>query len=322
MATGGTHDDGAGREPSIAELRAFVAVAEELHFRRAASRLGMAPPPLSQMIRRLERKVGAVLLERTPRSVVLTEAGSELLPRARDILIRMAEAQLAVGQAADHHARALRVGIMSNGFAELTGPILDVFRRAHPRVRIDLVDITSEPGAGVIHGEADVCLLRPPVPEQDDPRVRIEDVVMEPRAALLTRRHRLAEADRVSVADLADERWVATGPTLPAVRDFWAVADQRDGEPVRYDVEAWTVPDVIRGVGYQQNVITSFASITRFFRIPGVVAVPMPDVPPAPMSIATRPGDDRPAVTDFTSIARTVSAQMIDLVPGAFLASA
>lgn len=144
-----TTDRGHVREPTVAELRAFVAVAEELHFRRAAARLGMAPPPLSQTIRRLEDKVGSVLLERTPRTVRLTEAGEELLPRARDILQRMAEAQLAVrGARTLDHRGPFTVGIMSNGFAELTGPILQAFAQAHPRARLRLVEVTSEPARG------------------------------------------------------------------------------------------------------------------------------------------------------------------------------
>jgi len=306
----------------MTELAAFVAVAEERHFRSAARRLGTGPPPLSQTIRRLEAKVGAVLLERTPRSVELTAAGAELLPRARDILRRMAEAQMAVGGAAGQPARSLRVGIMSNGFAELTGPILEAFRRAHPRVRLEVVQTTSEPGAGVLDGHADVALTRPPIVAQDDPRLEMEAVVLEPRAALLPRRHRLAEAERVDVADLLDDPWIATGPTLPAVRDFWAAAAERDGEPVRYGVEAWSVPDVLYGVGYQHNVITSFASIVRFFSVPGVVTVPMPGAAAAPMSIASRRDDARPVVAEFKEVVRTISARMVDLVPGAVAAAA
>lgn len=321
MGTADTSDRGVPREPTVAELRAFVAVAEELHFRRAAARLGIAAPPLSQAIRRLEDKVGSVLLERTPRTVRLTQAGDELLPRARDILQRMAEAQLAVrGAGTLEHRGPFTVGIMSNGFAELTGPILEAFTRAHPRARLRLVEVTSEPGAGLPAGAVDVALMRPPVVDGDNPLIESEVVVLERRASLLPRRHRLSEAPAVSIMDLADDTFVATGP--PDIRDYWAAADARGGAPVRYGAEAWSVPDVLRGVGYLGDVITSFPSILRFFSVPGVAAVPLTDVAPAPMAMLSLRDDHRPIVEDFRRTVRSVSAAMIDLVPHATLARA
>lgn len=307
-------DRGHVREPTVAELRAFVAVAEELHFRRAAARLGMAAPPLSQTIRRLEDKVGSVLLERTPRTVRLTEAGEELLPRARDILQRMAEAQLAVrGAGTLDHRGPFTVGIMSNGFAELTGPILEAFALAHPRAQLRLVEVTSEPAAGLLIGQVDAALVRPPIIDGENPLIESDLVVLETRAAILSRRHRLSDAASTSIMDLADDPFVSTGPA--EIADYWAAADERDGEPVNYDVEAWSVTDVLRGVGYMDNVITSFPSILRFFNVPGLVAVPLVDVPPAPMSVLTLRDDHRPIIEDFRRTVRQVSTAMIDLVP-------
>ena len=86
--------------PTMAEFRAFVAVAEELHFTKAARMLGIAPPSLSQTVRRLEDKLGAALFVRTPRTVALTATGAELLPRARGILVCVGEAQHAVNAGA------------------------------------------------------------------------------------------------------------------------------------------------------------------------------------------------------------------------------
>jgi len=308
--------------PTMGELRAFVVVAEELHFRRAAERLGVAPPPLSQTIRRLEDKVGAVLLERTSHAVTLTAAGSELLPRARDIIDRMSEARIAVGHASEGRVGALRVGVASNGFAELTGPILRAFSASHPRVRLHVADITADPTRAVIDGQVDVALVRPPIGSAGDPRLVLEDVVMEVRAAILSRRHRMADAATVSIRDLADDPFVAVAPPMTEICDFWAAAAEREGEPPRYGVEAWTVPEVLAGVGYLDNVITSFPSLLRFFRVPGLVAVPFSDVSPAPMSIVTRPDDDRAVVADFADAVRAVSARLVELVPGAALATA
>jgi hypothetical protein len=103
---------------------------------------------------------------------------------------------------------------------------------------------------------------------------------------------------------------------------FWAAAAERDGEAPRYGAEAWTVPEVLAGVGYLDNVITSFPSLLRFFRVPGLVAVPFTDVSPAPMTVVTRADDDRPVVADFVAAVREVSARLVDLVPGAELATA
>jgi DNA-binding transcriptional LysR family regulator len=320
--SGTSSSGGPAREPTVAELRAFVAVAEELHFRRAATRLGIAPPPLSQTIRRLEEKVGSVLLDRTPRTVTLTPAGVELLPRARDILQRMAEAQVAVRGAADQVGAPLRIGIASNGFAELTGPILEAFRGAHARVRLELFDITNDPMPALLSGAVDLALVRPPISDAPDPRLLVEPVVLEPRAALLPNAHRLAEADVVSIMDLADDVCVATAPALPEICAYWAAAKERGGEPVRYGPEAWTVQEVLQGVGYMGAVVTSIPSVLRFFHVPGIVAVPLSDVGPAPMAFAARAGDRRRVVTEFRRTVQLVSERLVDLVPGAFLAPA
>jgi len=321
MTTKGPAGSRPSGAPTVAELRAFVVVAEELHFRRAASRLGVAPPPLSKLIRRLEKKLDAVLMERTPRTVRLTPAGRELLPRARDILRRMAEAQLAVREVAETWSGPFTVGVMSNGFAELTGPILDAFITTHPRVRMGLRDITPDPGAAVLSGAVDAALVRPPITDGHNPRLVVEPVVLEERAALLSGRHPLADADQLSIVDLIDEVFVAPAPGLPEVCDFWTAAAEREGQPARLGAEAWSVPDVLLAVGHLDNVITSFPSLLRFFNVPGIVAVPLIDVAPAPMALVRRADDRRQLVSAFRESVFTVSARMIDLVPGAALAS-
>ena len=145
---------------------------------------------------------------------------------------------------------------------------------------------------------------------------------MEVRAAILSRRHRMADATTLSIRDLVDDPFVAVAPPMTDVCAFWAASAERDGEAPRYGTEAWTVPEVLAGVGYLDNVITSFPSLLRFFRVPGLVAVPFTDVSPAPMTLVTRADDDRAVVTDFAAAVREVSARLVDLVPGAELATA
>jgi DNA-binding transcriptional LysR family regulator len=300
----------------MAELRAFVAVADELHFARAARLLGIAPPSLSQTVRRLEDKLGAVLLVRTPRTVALTAAGAELLPRARDILARVGEAQAAVSAEAPAATGRLVVGISSNGFAELTAPILTAFRRAHPGVRVELRDVTEHPAA-LLSGDADVALVRPPVREEGDERIRIDEVVDESRVAFLPANHRLAGAEAIAVRDLRDERWVEVGPGMGRITDFWAATESLGGLRPRMGEGATSVAGVLQAVGYLDNVITSIPSVLRFFRIPGIAMVPLADVPPATMAVMTRRDDARPLVAGFLGTVHAVASRAPDVVPGA-----
>ena len=305
----GSPGPGGAAAPTMAELRAFVTVAEEGRFRSAARRLGVAPSPLSQTVRRLEEKVGAELFERGPGGVSLTPAGARLLPRALDILERVREARVAVENAAGRTGGQFTVGVASNGFAELTGPILRTFADAHPRVSLRVVDVTPDPATFVLDGSVDVALVRPPVVEETETRLECTDVVHEVRAVLMaSRRHPLAEAESLSIADIADDPVVAVAPTKPWICEFWAAAAERGDRPVNYGVEAWSVPDVLAGVGYLDHVITSFPSLLRFFRVPGLVAIPLSDVSPAPMSLLALADDRRPVLAAFEETVREVCA--------------
>jgi DNA-binding transcriptional LysR family regulator len=300
----------------MAELRAFVAVAEELHFTKAARMLGIAPPSLSQTVRRLEDKLGAVLFVRTPRTVALTAAGAKLLPRARDILARVDEARQAVTAGAHAAGGRLVVGIASNGFAEMTAPIIGTFRRAHPGIRVELRDVTEHADA-LTSGAVDVALVRPPVPGEGDERVRFEEVVDEPRVAFLPAGHRLAGEEAVGIRDLQDEAWVEVGPGMGLITDFWAATDALGGLRPRMGEGASSVAGVLQAVAYLDNVITSIPSVLRFFHVPGIAMVPLADVAPATMAVMTRAGDARPAVAEFLGAVHAVAARAADLVPGA-----
>lgn len=302
--------------PTMAEFRAFVAVADELHFTNAARMLGIAPPSLSQTVRRLEDKLGAVLFVRTPRTVALTAAGSELLPRARDILVRVDEAQLAVNAGALAGTGRLVVGIASNGFAEMTAPIIQTYRRAHPGVRVELRDVTEHPNA-LLSGAVDVALVRPPVPESGDERIRFEDVVDEPRVAFLPVAHRLAGEEAIGIHELQDEAWVEVGPGMGPITDFWAGTDALGGLRPRMGEGASSVAGVLQAVAYLDNVITSIPSVLRFFHVPGIAMVPLTDVAPATMAVMTRADDSRAAVAEFVSAVHAVAARAADVVPGA-----
>ena len=188
-------------------LRQFVAVAEELHFRRAAERLHMAQPPLSAAIRRLEDEIGATLLIRGSRHVALTAAGAVLLQEARRVL-----ATLEGGVARTRLAASGRVGTLDLTFLSNCAVLpaaLRGFRLACPEVDLRLHEAsTADQVARLLDGTADVGLLRPP--GTPAPELAFERVLSQPLRLAVPADHALAAAATVALEDLADAGFVAT----------------------------------------------------------------------------------------------------------------
>ena len=191
----------------LRHLRYFVAVAEERHFGRAATRLHIAQPPLSRQIRALEAELGEPLLYRTTRSVELSPAGEVLLERARDILA-------AVDSAVDDTRRAARgeYGRLAIGFTGSTTyatlpALAAALRRALPGVVLDLRGelLTPAQVARLLDGTLDLGLLRPPVPGRE---LVTEVLRSEPLLAVLPAAHPLAARTTVPLEELREEPFV------------------------------------------------------------------------------------------------------------------
>ncbi|QFZ24483.1 LysR family transcriptional regulator [Saccharothrix syringae] len=204
------------------ELAYFVAVAEELHFGRAAERLGLAQPPLSRAIRQLERRLGVVLFERTSRKVELTGAGEELLDGARRALVAVA----AAGRRAQRAGRPepeLVLVVKPGGDSGLLGPILDAYAADPDAVPVDvLVCGIGEQAHLLRDGRADVGFLH--LPHDDLTGLDHERLLVEPAVAVLPAHHALAGRAEVRMADLAGEplpRWPGSAADAggPLVRD-------------------------------------------------------------------------------------------------------
>lgn len=134
----------------VREAEYFVAVAEELHFGRAAERLQMSQPPLSQAIRQLERKVGVVLLHRTTRSVTLTSAGRAFLDEARLLIGASRSAQLTARRAGAGLAGELRVGAVASAFEDPLPRVVAEYRQRHPDIQLTLEEIDTHEAPGVL----------------------------------------------------------------------------------------------------------------------------------------------------------------------------
>lgn len=188
-------------------LRYFTVVAEELHFSRAAARLHMAQPPLSQQIKQLEQELGVPLFVRTRRHVELTEPGRQFLGSAREILARVDHAVLQVQRAARGEVGEIAIGLVSSASYEDTLPrILRAYRERHPDVAITLHEMSSgEQVAALREGRVQVGLLRPPIHE---PGLATTTVLREPLVAVLPADHRLAGRRRIPLAALAGDPFI------------------------------------------------------------------------------------------------------------------
>ncbi|MEP7012546.1 MAG: LysR family transcriptional regulator [Acidobacteriota bacterium] len=190
----------------LRHLRAFVTVAEELHFTRAALRLRIAQPPLSQQIRQLEEAVGAQLLERTQRRVQLTDAGRVFLGEAREILRRVESAAATARRTALGQAGEIKVAFAATVLFDALPGIIRAFRERFPDVYLDLREMaTGTQLAALRSGDLDIGFVREPEP---DPEIESITVKTEALMIVVDAAHRLAAKKRVAVADLAEEPFV------------------------------------------------------------------------------------------------------------------
>jgi DNA-binding transcriptional LysR family regulator len=233
----------------LRHLRYFVAVAEELSFTRAAIRLGMAQPPLSQQVRQLEQIVGSPLLERRPR-VALTEAGQVLLEVARRTLAQVGQGLDAAGRTGRGMAGRLTIGFTSSiVFTPLLGAF-SLYTKRYPGVELQLREMHSAAQINALRaGTIDVGLFHES-PGDDD--LASDTVLREPFMALLPANHPLAEKSRLAPRALAGEPFVlfprAFAPML--YDQIAAICRAGDFVPqVRHEAADWPTMTALVGVG-------------------------------------------------------------------------
>ena len=194
-------------------LRYFVAVAEERHFHRAAERLHIAQPPLSQQIKRLEQELDAQLFVRTTRSVELTDAGRVLLDEARRVLAAADRAASAVRHAASGELGTVRIGFVASAALGLVPRVLLAVQQRWPRLDLQLVEATTEEQLRALHhDQLDLGIARE-VQEQL-PDLVVRTLLKERLVVAMHESHALAQRSELALADLRDEAFIV----LPRTR--------------------------------------------------------------------------------------------------------
>ncbi|KQW96712.1 LysR family transcriptional regulator [Massilia sp. Root418] len=270
----------------LRQLRYFTAVAEELHFGRAAQRLHMTQPPLSQAIQALEELLGAPLFERNRRGVALTAAGAALLPEARRMLAQALELPQLVQRAAAGEVGRLALAFVSSADYSVLPPFLRAYRAAYPQVQIALQEATSDLQLeDLLHGRIDAGLLIPPLPERAREELDYLPVLKEP----------LVLAAPAGLAALHGKRKVALKalPALPLIIFPRAIS------PALYDAalgvfHAAGITPVIGQEAIQMQTIVSLVSAGM-----GLALVPQS------VSNLKRPGVEYRALLDPTPLVET-----------------
>jgi DNA-binding transcriptional LysR family regulator len=290
----------------LERLRYFVAVAEERHFGRAAQRLLVAQPSLSQQIKRLEAELGTALLHRDARAVRLTPAGEALLEHARPAIAAVDEALAAARRAAAGDAVPLRIGFLPAAVGALMGEIVRGFGARHPEVAVELVphDFTDT-SAGLRSGSVDAAFVRLPI--RDD-GLRFAALVSEPRVMALPPGHPLAARASISIEEVLDEPWVVVPDADPVWREFWLATAHRDGRPPHLGPTAADPDASFEAVLAGQGLLLTRASIALRYHAEGVAIVPVVDVEPSVGAIAWRVAHEPPVVRAFVDEARAHAA--------------
>jgi LysR family transcriptional regulator, benzoate and cis,cis-muconate-responsive activator of ben and cat genes len=291
----------------LRQLRYFVAVAEELHFSRAAARLNLAQSALSSQVRQLEREVGGPLLTRSTRRVQLTPAGEALLRDASEILAAADGALDRARALARGEAGALTIGSMGPAGGGLLAPLLARLGSRHPGLRVEVRALDfSDIVESVRDRHVDVAFLYLPL---DEPELELIPLISEPRVVVLPRDHRLAHRRRLRPRDLRDETFIMQPQAVPEIwRDHWLLVDEFGERPRISPRTANKLEDWLTLIGQGEGIDTAPAIISRYYAWPDVAFVPLVDAAPATLAIARRRGEADPILDEFTALALEIAA--------------
>ncbi|UFP95389.1 LysR family transcriptional regulator [Gloeobacter morelensis] len=288
----------------LRHLKYFLAVAEELHFSRAAEKLHMAQPPLSQQIRVLEAELGVQLFERTRRKVQLTEAGRVFFEEGQRAMAHLEQAVRSTQRAARGESGRLAVGFNSSAAYSVLPAILRAYRQRFAEVELVLRELTTDRQLSELRdGRIDVGFLYLPV---EDPALRCEPLLSEPLVVAVGEFHPLAGERSLGLEAVADEPLIIN-PRADGRRFYDLVTGifEQAGFKPRIAQEAVLTQTIVSLVAGGVGIALLPASARQFQRA-GVVYRPLSEQTP-PLEVAVAWRAEPPAVVrEFVRVAREI----------------
>jgi DNA-binding transcriptional LysR family regulator len=295
----------------LRHLRCFVSIAEQGQVSAAAQALHVAQPALSQTLRQLERELGVPLFERHPRGLCLTEAGQQLMPYAKAAVDNSDSAVEAVRAYVRGQQRAIRVGFLPP-LTSFATSVVAAYERDQPGMTVTVHELRfADFMAAVAKQQVDVALVWAGMPE---PGVTLEPLVDEPRAVCLSASHPLASRRDVRFAEVEHEPLIRMSDDFPSgMSDFLHLSSLRRGPPVLGDRVPRSWEEGVWMIASGRVICTGPLSLAEALARPGIVVVPLSDVPPVTIAVARHANDRRASVHAFARCA--VSAVQPRRVP-------
>ncbi|MFB7918435.1 LysR family transcriptional regulator [Streptomyces sp. NPDC056061] len=292
------------------EIEAFLALAQELHFRRTAERLHLSSGRISQTIAKLERRIGSPLFERSSRQVRLTEIGRRLYDDIAPHHRAIGEAFARAASAAHVGRDALRVGFLGPATGAVLSRVIGVYRDRHPglEVRVTMEAPLSNHVGALREGEVDVMATMLPVEEPD--LVTGPVLLREGRVLAVPSGHRLAEREHVVLEDLADRTVIHAASPAPAYwQEYHHPSRTPAGRPIHRGPAVDTVQAALTLIGAGLGIAVATAQAGQYFRRPDIVYVPILDGAPADFALVWSAAHESEQIRAFAAAARSLPAR-------------
>lgn len=268
------------------EIEAFLAVAEELHFGRAAQRLGLSTSRISALVRTLERRVGGPLFERTSRTVQLTSPGEYLLAELRPAHARMEQAFVEVRKILGVDRQVIRVGFATTLPQQLPGLLVKEFEQAYPGCRVVQSSHPTAEFSRWLGKEWPIDVFVTWLPDEPArlalPEIDFGPAILrESRAVAVAADHPLAGKPSVSIEELAGHEVLSFVGAPTGYARAWTPAQTPAGRPMRLrTMAAHYIEDILRIVSGEGAAHLTFTSLLSRYKPPGIVVLPVAGLPP------------------------------------------